>query len=246
MISRIIFVLFCSCLLACDALNPFEDEGEYTEKVYEPGEILNIKNENSFKIILVEDDSDYLILKGGENKINRCEVSYNDGIVSINHSYKNKLRNYELIIAEIHSSNLNTITINAPVEINSQNTIEGESLYIDVTTEAELVELNLQLNLESMKFHSHGSVSGGFRFSGKCDKASYTMNGITNILASDLQCQQVKIGQNGIGDAHVWSKQSLDVTIYNSGDIYYKGSPEILTKYVQVNNQNATGKVIPE
>ncbi|NOU59487.1 head GIN domain-containing protein [Marinifilum caeruleilacunae] len=246
MINRIILVLFCSCLLSCDGLNPFENEGEYTEKVYETGKILNVKNDNYFRIVFVEDDSDYLILKAGENKIKTCEVRNEDGVLSINHSYKNKLRNYDLIVAEVHSSNLNTITINAPAEISSEGTLEKESLYIDVTSNAELVELNLKLKLESMRFHAHGSVSGGFRLSGTCNKATYTMNGITNILATDLQCQEVSIAQNGIGDAHVWSEQSLDVTIYNSGDIYYKGSPEIRVEYIQVNNQNATGKVMPE
>ncbi|WP_421920235.1 GIN domain-containing protein [Marinifilum sp.] len=244
MINRSIFVLFCSCLLSCDALNPFEAEGEYTKKVFEPGEILNVRNNNNFKIVLVKDDSDYLILKGRENKINGCELSYENGSVSLNHNYKNKLRNFELIIAEVHSSNLNTITINAPAEINSVNVLEGDNLHIDVTSKAELVELSLKLNFESLKFHSHGSVSGGFHFSGNCNVANYTMNGITNILASDLQCQKVRIGQNGIGDAHVWCEQSLYVTIYNSGNIYCKGTPEVSVNYVKVNNQNATGEII--
>ena len=124
--------------------------------------------------------------------------------------------------------------------------INGEHLYVDITTEAELVEMDLQLNCQSLKFHSHGSVSGGFTFSGTCDIANYTLNGVTNILATDLKSQEVSIGQNGIGDAHVWVENMLNVTIYNSGNIYYKGNPEITIERIQVNNQNATGQVLQE
>lgn len=236
----------CSCLFSCDTLNPFEKEGKYTEKVFEFEEIQSIRNKNNFKILIIEDDSDFLILKGGENKIKKCEVNYKNGVVTINHSYKNQLRNYGLIAAEVHVSNLTNITIDAPANIISENTLNGENISIDIASKSELVELDLKLNFASMKFHSRGSASGGYHFSGSCIKANYIMNGITNIFANNLESTEVSIAQNGIGDAHVWTKQSLNVTIYNSGDIYYKGTPDISVKYIQVNNQNATGKVIKQ
>ena len=121
MINRIIYTLLCLCLLSCETLNPFEDEGKYTEKVIEVGAISNIKNDNNFKIVVVEDDADYLILKGGENKINECEIIYNDSLLTLNHDYKNQVRNLDLIIAEVHASNLHTITVNAPAKISSSS-----------------------------------------------------------------------------------------------------------------------------
>lgn len=246
MIDRIIYVFLCLCLISCESFNPFEGEGEYTEKTFDLGLISNIKNDNNFKIIIVEDNTDYLILKGGENIINKCEVNYNNGLLTLNHEYKNQIRNFDLITAEIHLSKLDTITVNAPANISTPDLINGEHLYIDITTEAELVEMNLQLNYQSLKFHSRGSVSGGYTFSGTCDIANYTLNGITNIMATDLKSQEVRIAQNGIGDAHVWVENMLNVTFYNSGNIYYKGNPDITIKRIQVNNQNATGKVLPE
>lgn len=97
-----------------------------------------------------------------------------------------------------------------------------------------------------MKFFSHGSVSGKYEFSGNCPKAIYTLNGITNLHASDLLCRTITLGQNGIGEAHVWAQEKLNVTIYNIGNIYYKGNPTININRKQVNNQSPTAKVLPE
>lgn len=244
--NRIILILLSVALMSCETMNPFESEGDYTEKRIDLAEISSLKNLNSFKISLVEDEQNYILFKGGENVIKKTQIDTSNSTLIIDHSYKNAVRNLELIEAEIHLKSFMHITVDAPANICCSAQLHGTHLDIDISTEAELVEMKLDLNYESMKFHSRGSTSGGYTFTGICPKADYTMNGITNIFASSLKSEAVSVGQNGIADAHLWVSNSLKVTIYNSGDIYYKGKPTVQVNRVQVNNQNNSGQVIPE
>lgn len=241
LISLLLF-FFCSC----SKLNLFEKEGKYNEIRYELASVTQIKNLNTFNIEIIQDDEEYLLLKGGENVLKEASVSFSDQTVILDHQYQNWTRNYELITAEIHIKNLQTITVDSPAKISNLGTITGDNLYIDITTEAELIEMKLNLAYASMKFHSHGSVSGGYEFTGICPVTAYTLNGIINIKASNLQSQKVTLAQNGIGEAHIWAEEKLQVTVYNIGDIYYKGNPEIEISRIQINNQSPTAKVLPE
>jgi hypothetical protein len=237
-----ILIIFCSC----SKLNLFEKEGKYDEKRYELAAITKIKNHNTFHIEIVQDEEEYLLLKGGENVLKVVTVSFSDQEIILDHQYKNWTRNYDLITAEIHIKNLQTITIDSPAKISNSGTLDGVNLNIDITAEAELVEMNLNLNYASMQFHTHGSVSGGYEFAGICPLANYVLNGITNIKSSNLQSQTISLAQNGIGEAHVWAEEKLNVTIYNIGDMYYKGNPIVNINRIQVNNQSPTAKVLPE
>jgi len=242
LLLSLLLIILCSC----GKLNLFEDEGEYTEIRYELSGVNQIKNLNIFQIEIVQDKEEYLLLKGGENVLEKASVSVSEQEVILDHEYQNWVQNYDLIIAEIHLKDLQKTTIDAPANISNSSILTGDHLDIDITVNAELVEMELNLDYSSLKFHSHGSVSGGYVFSGSCPNVNYTLNGITNIKASDLQSEVVSLGQNGIGEAHVWAKEKLSVTIYNSGDIYYKGNPEIEINRIQVNNQNPSADVLPE
>lgn len=231
---------------SCSNLNLFEKEGEYVENRYELTAITHVKNLNTYNIEIVQDEEEYLLLKGGKNVLEEATVSFSGQELILDHQYQNWTRNYDLITAEIHLKNLQKITIDSPAKIGNSGTLNGEILYIDITADAEVVEMKLTIDYASMEFHSHGSVSGGYEFAGLCPLAKYVLNGITNIESSKLQSDTVSLGQNGIGEAHIWVEEKLNVTVYNIGDIYYKGNPEIEIKRVQVNNQSPTAKVLPE
>ncbi|PXY01437.1 hypothetical protein DF185_08100 [Marinifilum breve] len=166
--------------------------------------------------------------------------------MTIDHSYNNKARNFDLITAEVHLKEVTKITCSAPANISSIDKLSGNHLDIIVYSESQLVETHLNLEYDSMKFHSFGSATGEFKFFGICPNTNYTLNGVINIKAGDLQSNNISLAQNGIGEAHVWAKDKLNVTIYSSGNIYYKGTPEISVKRIQVNNQNPTGEVLQE
>lgn len=243
---NILIIAILLCITACSSFNPFEEEGDYTEKRVELNGITAIENLNTFQMVFIQDEEEFIFLKGGENLISKTEIVSDNNVLKINHSYGNNTRNFDLITAEIHLKNLTTITCSAPANISNKNTLAGNHLDIIITSESELVEMSLNLDYESLKFHSYGNACGGYEFSGTCPETNYILNGVININASNLRNENTILAQNGIGEAHVWATNSLNITIYSSGDIYYKGNPEIAITRVQVNNQNPVAKVIQE
>lgn len=241
-----IFVLLLLALSSCESLNPFENDGDYIEKRIDLPEISSIKNLNTFKIILVKDEEEFILLKGSENIISKVSVVTNDQCLTIDHTYKNNTKNFDLIVAEIHLKKFKLITANAPAYYSSLGELSGSRLDIDIASESELVEMKLDLKYDILDFHSFGSSAGGYEFTGICPTVSYVLNGIINIKASELQSTNVNLAQNGIGEAHVWVENELNVTIYSSGNMYYKGNPAVTINRIQVNNQSPTAKVIPE
>lgn len=244
--NNILFALLLFCLTACSSFNPFEDEGDYVEKKVEITGITAIENLNTFHIQLIQDDHEYIIFKGGENLVSKVKQIATNEHLKIDHSYNNKARNFDLIIAEIHVKNLTKLKCSAPAKISNENQLHGEHLDIIIISESELVEMDLDLNYKSLKFHSYGNATGGYEFSGTCNNTHYILNGVINIKASNLENNTTHLVQNGIGEAHVWVKDFLKTTIYSSGNIYYKGTPEIEINRIQINNQSPVAKVIPE
>ena len=241
-----IVILILITLTSCEALNIFEDDGEYMEKRIDLSGISNIENLNTFKITLIEDDEEFLLLKGGENIISKVSVIQNDQNLTIDHSHRNNFKNFDLIEVEIHLKEFKLITANAPAYYSSLGELSGNRLDIDITSESELVEMKLDLKYDILDFQSFGTASGGYELTGVCPTVNYVLNGIINIKASELQSTNVNLAQNGIGEAHVWVENELKVSIYSSGDMYYKGDPVVTIHRIQVNNQSPTAKVIPE
>lgn len=241
-----IFVLLLLTLTSCETLNPFENHGEYMEKRIDLPGISSMKNLNTFKITLAKDDEEFLLLKGGENIISKVSVAIKDQTVTLDHSHKNNIKNFGLIEAEIHLKEFKQITADAPAYYTSKGELSGNRLDIYITAESELVEMKLDLKYDFLDFHSFGTAAGGYEFTGICPSANYILNGIINIKASELQSEKVNLVQNGIGEAHVWVENELNVTIYSSGDMYYKGNPIVNINRIQVNNQSPTAKVLPE
>ena len=239
----LIFFLFIS---SCSHISPFEGSGSETEATYEIKPFNAIQLEGIFNIVLIQDDTYSIHFKGGENILNKFSFSDHENILILKHDYSNWMHNLEIPMLEIHCSKLDQIQFHNSSKLKTTGTISGDKLLITITEEADIVEVNMNLDLQELRFDSKGSSSGKHLFKGNCPKVSYTLNSSNNVLAQELKSKKIKIGHNGLGDANVWATDSLSVTFYNSGNVYYRGSPFITVKRVQINNQKATGQVLHE
>ena len=235
-----------SFLLSCTHVNPFEDNGSETEASYEVNSFKNITIEGIFNITIVQDNTYSILFKGGENIFEKFSFSDLENVLTLKHDYSNWLRNLDIPEVEIHCSSLDQIQFNSSSNLRSVGTLTGDKLLILVTEEADIVELNLDLDYQQLRFNSKGSSSGKHILKGKCAISSFTLNSSNNVHANELKSEKVEIGHNGLGNAYIWATDSLSVTFYNSGNVYYRGSPFITVKRVQINNQKAIGQVLHE
>jgi len=241
-ITLIVIIILSSCSI----LDPSEDAGDYMEARIYMEAFSTIKIEGIFNLELIPDSVHYIFYKGGDNIYDLFEYKINESTLSINHTYSNWLHNLDIPTIEIHLKDLEQIFLKNSCNLISSKPFTGNQLYIQVLETADVIELEMDLNYQSLRFHAKGSSSGKYLLSGNCPEVNYTFNGSTNMYATDLISRKVSIGQNSVSNAHISVSDTLLVTFYNSGDIYYSGNPIIQINRVQINNQSPSGKVIPE
>jgi len=245
--KKYIYILLLIVFNSCNFINPFHDEGKSIETVIELDEFTQIEIHNIFNIEIVEDSESYILYKGGERIFDEMIYSSLSGILMLDHSFMNWTKNLKVPTLEIHMPLLEGIDLYASGSIKSLNQLSGDNIFIDVHEASDTYEIDLKINYNKLNFHSQGSVGGTFNVSGLCPSTVYTLNGSTNVKATELISKTVNVIQNSLGDAYIYAEDILTATFYKSGDIYYTGNPEKLeVKYIQINNQDASGKVIKE
>ncbi len=71
------------------------------------------------------------------------------------------------------------------------------------------------------------SGSGDIRLSGVCNSLNINGSSSGDISASKLETKECKISKTGSGDVSIWVIGDLYVKSSGSGDVYYKGSPNV-------------------
>ena len=242
-----IYILCLIVFTSCNFINPFHDEGKNIETVIELDAFTQIEIHNIFNIEIIEDTESYILYKGGERILDEMTYSSLSGILRLDHSFMNWTKNLKVPTLEIHMPILEGIDLYSSGSIKSLNQLSGDNIFIDVHEASDTYEIKINIDYNKLKFHSQGSIGGTFFASGTCSKSVYTLNGSTNVHVSELKSKDVTVIHNSLGDAHIFAEDKIAVTFYKSGDLYYKGEPdEIDIKYDQINNQDASGKVIKE
>jgi len=245
--KKYIYILSLIFLSSCNFINPFHNEGDTIEIVIELDDFTQIEIHNIFNIEIIEDTESYIIYKGGAKILDEMSYSSLSGILRLDHSFMNWTKNFKIPTLEIHMPLLEGIDLYSSGNIKSLNQLSGDKLFVDVHEASDTYEIYLNINYNELRFHSQGSIGGTFDVSGTSPNTIYTLNGSTNIQASDLISKEVNVAHNSLGNAHIYVEDRLMVTFFKSGDLYYKGNPsEIEVKYDQINNQDASGKLIKE
>lgn len=229
---------------SCSNFLFWEGEDERVNRTIEIANIEKIQIESIFYIELIQDEEEYIIATGSEDQLDKLKINSVENTFLFRHDYNNLVKNYTPIKLEIHLKDINYILVQSPSNISNSETMNINNIDIYITEKSELVEMDLNLNCKKLFLDVRGGVNGRFEFKGECPNASYVLNGATNIMALELKSQNVDIAQNSIGEAYLFAEKKITAKIYNFGNIYYKGNPEIVENRIQINNQSPTAKLI--
>ena len=69
--------------------------------------------------------------------------------------------------------------------------------------------------------------SGTIRLAGKSNEAMFEIAGSGDVLAADMVAKKVNISIAGSGDAECHATDHLKVSIAGSGEVGYKGNPQL-------------------
>ena len=177
------------------------------------------------KFELVQDSVNKVILKGGENLLNKIDVKISEDTLIINNNNKcNFLRNYiKIVTAEVHFKELNQLRYFGTELLTNKGVLNLP--WFNLSIESSSGSVNLNLN-SSVIYASSGNY-GDFNIAGKTNIAFIYNNSngycnTYNLLVKD----SIKVSSRTMGIMKINADNTLlNAEILNGGNIFYKGNP---------------------
>ncbi len=223
-------------LISCESDKCFYGSGK---------EITTVLNSDSFDVIsvhgifdveLVQDTCYYVEGIGGENIIENIEASVEkDSLLLYNHNSCFWLHGYKRPLVRVHCHNLTRVDVFQASYIFSTDSIT-DNLYI--TFQTMMAEADILVNNNQVFSYVHHTTSGRYKFRGKTKELIFTGFYTSVFDASELEAKKAVIQNYSTVDYKIWATEKLNVGIFNRGNIYYKGTPEII-----IDTLTSTGNV---
>lgn len=241
MINKILILFAFIIFLGCDK-NALFDAGESTSKeIILPNRLLHIESQSIFDMVLVQDTIDKIIVICGSNLQKFVSVNVVGDTLYLSQNTKdNWSRSYHRITLEYHTSHDFNVNVRAPIHLISDDTLRMNNfIYLDWTI---LSEIDIKLNVGNCELVNSPGHFGTFKASGYC-KSLYIWNrGSCTFITENLHSKSAIIDQQGQSDIFVSASEQLNVSLENTGNIFYSGS----TPSINIEKQISTGKLIKQ
>lgn len=215
--------------------------GEQITVTRQPGAFNKLKLGQRFRLYLLQDTTkpELLTIDYGSNLIEKIESKISDGeleIVDKNSANWVRKTAYQPVCT-LRVRNLNKISINGAAELSSIDTLYGDRLEVSMNSVGSQY-LNVHcgqlyggcINTGNMTFRGIGTI-----FAWSCENGSF-------VDAGNLKSDDAYIYHYTVRDIFVNPKNFFEVTIYNSGNVYYRQEPA----YTFKQNIKGIGKVIKQ
>jgi hypothetical protein len=190
-------------------------------------------------VTIIQDTVTFVEVEAGKNLLPLIKTDVRSGLLYItNDNTCNWVRSYEKEIhVYVHVKNLFEISSYSGRDITSSNTITSPVLFVH-----NFFSGNIFLDISTNESYTKQRGSGGdITITGHTDYNYIFSQGYGFVHLEKLQSNTATVSQNGTGDIHLNVRNSMDVEITGSGNVYYSGNPSI--------NQHASpgsGKLIRE
>ncbi|MEO8085409.1 MAG: head GIN domain-containing protein [Bacteroidota bacterium] len=214
----------CSKENGCDCV---KSTGPIVTEKRSIGEFDRIEVRKNVIVTLVQDTINYVEVEAGSHLIDLVKTEVNNGILKItNDNTCNWVRSYDIEVkASVHLKKISRIDHFGSKEINCSNKLE-----VDVLDVYENNSADIHLNVAANRMLARQMIGGGDIYLTGSARFCYTYGGSFGyIYASDLISDSVQVDHRGTGEIHVNPASWLGVYIADRGNVYYKGSPEILS-----------------
>ena len=181
-----------------------------------------------------------VVIETDDNLIDLYKAKVIDGVLRLGFK-KNSLVTPTRVEVRLSAQQLRTITLNGSGRLVGMNTISGDELKLAINGSGDASlktrvprvwvrasgsgDANLHLDCEEIWVESSGS--GRVRLSGKAARQSILLAGSGDYLAAGLINDDASIRIAGSSDARLWTKRLLEARLFGSGNLYYKGKPQL-------------------
>ncbi|NDV58099.1 head GIN domain-containing protein [Bacteroides sp. 519] len=240
-----ITALITISVIAC-AQNTITGNKNYTTKK------VDVKNE--FTAITVNGSPDVYYTQtsgkpsveiyGSSNIIPYVEVFVKGETLIVQYKRNTSINNPGKLEIRVSAPDVSTMTVHGSGDIYIEKGINtNKDLSFNVHGSGDIQGKNLKCNTLAASVHGSGDInfsgvscsnidanvhgSGDIVLNGKARNASYHVSGSGDITANGLQANNVEAYVNGSGDIRCFATDKLSGKVSGSGDVGYKGNPEI-------------------
>lgn len=216
----------------------FRKEGGTREKTNYFEGVSVVEVHGTFNIELVQDTAFFIEAIAPELALEDIEYVFSDTTLGI-YNYNNCFwrRDIDKPDLRIHIDDIDELNVFEASNFYSTDSISDEFKF---TVRTNISEADLVFNAPSVYFYINKHSGGSYVFRGKTG-AAFFMNFNTGLFdMQDLECKKARVHNYSVIDMKVNVVDHLWVEIYNSGNILYKGSPNII-----IDTLTSSGRPLP-
>ena len=236
--------LFLPLLVSCDYVVNLKRTDEIITKEIEWNGATKIECCAPVRLIPVISNESKIEITGMSFIVNDYElVQYEDKLV-IEHKNPSRLQEKKIADLILYAPKFEAFTINSVCKIFCKDTLSFDRLNFVINGRAANTTGNLILKGNNLNFRAYGLNKCIMNLSGEVKSVSYVVEGGTIVNAYALNTVKSEIIHKSYANCYVTVSELLDVKIYASGNIYYKGKPQVIFERIENNLFKATGEMI--
>lgn len=225
-------LLVCVCLGACSYIDVLTKDGvEITREI-------QVENFNAIEVMaaldihLIPDDTFKCVVKGADFLVKDFFINQEGEKLILDHHNSFFLREEQLLEISLHAPNINVVTLNAAIHLTNADTIKNERFQLVVNSRGAFSESNLLLDCQQVSISVYGENVGHHLFKGHAGSLQVNLEGLADFNGDGLIVDKVGVNHKSLSNCHVFSQGTLTANMYSSGNVYYKGNPEVtVTRY---------------
>jgi len=175
-----------------------------------------------FSVTLKQGNINKVSVEAQPNLFKYIIIEENDGHLDIHFKKKFSLKRHKKIRIDIVFTDLQEIESNIVGNINTDGTLNLESLAID---NSSVGNMDLSINVKNLDLDLN--AVGNIHISGKADKAKIESSIVGNLDASDLYADFLSIDNSSVGNVRVYADVELAIDHSGIGSLHYYGDAHI-------------------
>ncbi len=176
----------------------------------------------AFEVVLAKGDNESVKIESSTLDLDKIETEVEGNSLKVR-LQKGTYRNTGNItmyitfkeLKAIHSSGSSSVVCNSP--------IQADEFQLHTSGSGNVKLASLTANALDI----HNSGSSNVDLAGSAKRQNINISGSSKINAFDLKCEESKVSISGSGDVNISVSQNLEARVSGSGDIRYKGDPNI-------------------
>ena len=179
-------------------------------------------------VVYLSPGYDYEVrLEGEHSVINDYETVVDSGRLIIKSDSWLKFWRKKPITVYVNMPRVKKVSVAGSGSIFGESTLYSDRLSVELTGSGEI-----ELDVETKQLESIISGSGEIRLRGSAKAFRHTISGSGDLNAFNLQTEKSDIKIKGSGNCELSASNQLNVLIYGSGTVFYRGDPRTVSQEV--------------